>query len=275
MKHIKRMYLYIMEFVKTAAEDNIGMYAAQASFFVSLSSIPFVMLLLALLKYFVPINSWEVQNFAAGYFPQTIDPLIRTVLSEIFNSSSDISIISLTAITTLWLSSGGFMAIHSGLNKIYDVEKKKNYFYRRFVSMLYTLCFLLTLLFSFLLFAFGNRIHYFLHETFPFLPDILSDIIRARVFIFALMLTLIFALFYTFIPYKKIKFIKQLPGAVFSAAGWCVFSYAYSVYIEYFSNYSYVYGSLTAIVFLMLWLYFCMWIFLYGAEINKMIWQRN
>ncbi len=50
-----------------------------------------------------------------------------------------------------------------------------------------------------------------------------------------------------------------------------VFSFFYSIYIEHFSNYSFVYGSLAAIVFLMLWLYFCMNIFLFGAQINKMI----
>ena len=62
-----------------------------------------------------------------------------------------------------------------------------------------------------------------------------------------------------------------LAGAFFAAACWIIFSIAYSVYIDTFSDYTYFYGSLTAVVLLMLWVYICMNIFLYGAQINKYI----
>ena len=62
-----------------------------------------------------------------------------------------------------------------------------------------------------------------------------------------------------------------MPGALFTGAGWILFSYIFSVYINNFSNYSRIYGSLTAIVLLMLWLYSCMTILLYGAEVNMEI----
>ncbi|MBS5724524.1 MAG: YihY/virulence factor BrkB family protein, partial [Clostridiales bacterium] len=63
-------------------------------------------------------------------------------------------------------------------------------------------------------------------------------------------------------------------GAIFAALGWVLFSYFYSLYIQYFPSASYLYGSLAAIVFLMLWLYICMMILIYGAEINKYIFRK-
>ena len=52
------------------------------------------------------------------------------------------------------------------------------------------------------------------------------------------------------------------------AVGWSVFSYFFSLYFELFPNFSNMYGSLTALIMLMLWLYICMNLVLYGAEIN-------
>lgn len=67
------------------------------------------------------------------------------------------------------------------------------------------------------------------------------------------------------------KLSSHLPGAVFSSLGWILFSYFYSLYIKWFPRSSYVYGSLAAVVFFLLWLYFCMSILLWGAEINKSV----
>ena len=59
-----------------------------------------------------------------------------------------------------------------------------------------------------------------------------------------------------------------MPGALLTAMAWMVFSYFFSLYFTFFPNFSNMYGSLTAIIMIMLWLYVCMNIVLYGAEIN-------
>ena len=61
------------------------------------------------------------------------------------------------------------------------------------------------------------------------------------------------------------------PGALLSAAGWILFSYLYSIYTRFFPRSSHLYGSMATLVILMLWLYFCMIIFLCGAEVNKLL----
>ncbi|MCC8169710.1 MAG: YihY/virulence factor BrkB family protein, partial [Oscillospiraceae bacterium] len=203
--------------------------------------------------------------------PETIANFLTTIINELFNKASSVSIISITAVTTLWLSSKGVMALYLGLNNVFNPEKKPNYFYSRFISVIYTLFFIIALLLTIVVFGFGNKIENILSGHSALLSVIISFLLNIRVILFTVLLTLGLASFYRFLPHGNSgKFKYQIPGALCAAGGWMLFSFFYSIYIEYYSNYSYVYGSLTAIVFLMLWLYFCMNIFLYGAEINKL-----
>ena len=67
----------------------------------------------------------------------------------------------------------------------------------------------------------------------------------------------------------------HVPGAILSAAGWMIFSYAFSVYIDEYSGFSNTYGSLTTVILMMLWLYFGMYITLIGAEFNQLLAKRR
>ena len=66
-----------------------------------------------------------------------------------------------------------------------------------------------------------------------------------------------------------------MPGAFITAIGWMVFSDAFSMYLDSFSGFSNMYGSLTTIIFIMLWLYFGMYITLIGAEFNQLLAERR
>ena len=82
------------------------------------------------------------------------------------------------------------------------------------------------------------------------------------------LLSIVFTSHYTYVPVHKHTLRSQVPGGVFATLGWIIFSYLFSIYFNHFSNFSYMYGSLTAIVVVMLWLYICICILLVGAEIN-------
>ena len=76
---------------------------------------------------------------------------------------------------------------------------------------------------------------------------------------------------YRFIPKHDYKFKKQIPGALFGAVACNIVSIFYSLYIELFTGFSLMYGSLTTVVLAMLWIYACMYSILLGAAINKTI----
>ena len=79
---------------------------------------------------------------------------------------------------------------------------------------------------------------------------------------------------YKFLPNRKDWLRKQIPGALFSAIGWQVVSWIFSMYLDIFEGFSDMYGSLTTIVLIMLWLYFCMYCILLGAEVNIVLYGK-
>lgn len=270
MEKFRNKFEKILEFIDRLTGDNVSVYAAQASFFLIISAIPLLMLIFTIIKLFINIDLRSILHVINAFAPAEISNLITTILNELFNKTSSIPVISITAISTLWLASKGIMALYMGLNNVYHVPMR-NYIYSRLVSVVYTLALVATLILTILFFAFGNKFEIFIASHSIILSNIVQFILRGRIIFFMAYLTLLFALFYKFLPKKETSFKNQLPGAAFAAAGWMIFSFIYSIYINNFSNYSYFYGSLAAIVFLMLWLYFCMNIFLYGAQINKML----
>lgn len=270
MKTIKDIFSKIIKFILKITGDDLSIYAAQASFFIIISVIPFSMLVLSIIKLFINIDINSILHTINSFAPAAISTFLTETITDLFTKSGSVQVISVTAVSTLWLASRGVMALYTGLNKVYR-SRSKNYFIGRLISILYTLAFIAALILTIVFFGFGSKLEYFINSHSPFFSTLLDFFLRGKILIFMIYLTFVFALFYKFLPKKDNRFKAQLPGATFSAVGWMVFSFFYSIYIEHFSNYSFVYGSLAAIVFLMLWLYFCMNIFLFGAQINKMI----
>lgn len=265
MSRIKKIWDFLMSFT-----ESISIYAAQASFFIIISAIPLMMLVFTLAKPILSINQFEIINKINSFMPAEISSFLTHVVNDLFDKTSSVPVISVSAISALWLASRGVMALNTGLSKVYEVQER-NYFFSRLVSILYTLVFAAAIILTLILFAFGSRIEAAIINSHFMNYSIVRFLLKGRFIIVIIYLTLVFALAYTFMPKPNNKFIQQLPGAFIATISWIGFSYIYSIYIEHFSNYSFVYGSLTAIVFMMLWLYFCMNIFLYGAKINKML----
>ena len=128
---------------------------------------------------------------------------------------------------------------------------------------------ILALVVSLGILVFGYGIESYLLEKFSFLMNYQDSMIVLPTGLALVILILLFAVLYTYLPNRKMVFIRQLPGAVFTSVAWAVFSYAFSIYLEYASNMSVLYGSLTTLVVVMLWLYFCMYLLFIGAEINQ------
>jgi membrane protein len=261
-----------MQIIKTVGgffnrmkHDHVGAYAAQAAYFIMLSFIPFIMLLMNLVQY-TPINKLDVEIAIIKAMPPAFEGLINTILEEIYTKS--FTILSVTAITAIWSSGRGILALTNGLNSICHVDETRNYVLMRLRSAAYTILFIIAIILSLVLLVFGNKIHASLVEYAPFLSKISGFLISVRTVGTITLLTAVFLLMFKILPNRKTKIRDQLPGAIFTACSWTFFSFAFSVYIDNFTGLSYMYGSLTTIVIVMLWLYCCMYLILIGAEVN-------
>lgn len=249
------------------ARDEITVYAAQASFFIVIAFFPFIMLLLTLIQFIPAINKSDLLSIMVRIMPNMLDSLVVGIVDDLYVKSPG-TILSITALAALWSAARGMMGIERGLNRIYGTIEKRNYVVRRLVCSFYTLIFMIVCIVSLVLLVFGTSIQNMFVRLFPLLSSITRHLISFRSLLAMLLFFICFVGLYTIVPKKKQKPRNQFPGAAFSTVCWLLFSYAFSLYFTNFSNFSYMYGSLTAIVLLMLWLYFCICILFIGAEIN-------
>ena len=248
-------------------EDSISAYSAQAAFFVIISVFPLAMLLLTLIKY-LPYFKEGVPMIQFDMFPHDLNVFATNVLQEIVNKSSN-TVLSISAVTALWSASKGVYSIILGLTSAYSIKETRGYIRMRILSIIYTIIFLAMLIAALGFLVFGNSIYRAMINYLPLAADNVTIIsLGVKWLLGFAVLVLFFEIMYIAVPNRKSTVFEELPGALVSAVGWIGFSFLYSFYIDNFSNYANLYGSLTAVVLLMLWLYFCMYIMLFGAEVN-------
>lgn len=271
MKTIKTVLRLCRRFSKKLNEDCIGAFAAQATLFILISFFPFLMFLLTLIKY-VPFINTDFTFTLQNILPADIFNFILVIVDEVKQSATG-ALISITVISALFTASKAFIAIVHGLNKIYpsDTRKHKNYITIRLMSVIYTVVFALLIIIVLLIFVFGNSIAAALARHFPIVEHFALLIISIRTAAGLGVLLFFFLFIYMFIPERKSSVIAELPGSFITAVSWMGFSHLYSIYIDTMGNFSATYGSLTAIVLCLLWLYACMYIMFIGAEINALL----
>lgn len=258
----------IRKITKKIAGDHVSAYAAQSAFFMMLSLVPILLLLMTLVRY-TPVTQANIIEVAYEIFPKTVSSTIISIINEVYNQTG--TAISVSILVAIWSAGKGVMAMSNGLNAIRGTQETRNYFVVRIRAGIYILLFLLAIILSLVLLGFGNSISLLINQHAPVLQYIFDFIIEIRTVVMILVLALFSTCIYQFLPNKRGKLKNQLPGAIFTAFGWTFASFLFSVYLDIFKGFSNMYGSLTTIVIIMLWLYFCMYVMLLGGEINDML----
>lgn len=268
----KEMLKKFFQKAATVSEDvtkaHVGAYAAQSAYFFMLCMIPIILLLLTLVQY-TPVTKADVMTAVMQVFPSSVDSLMISIVNQVYNQS--MGIIPVTIIVALWSAGKGVLAMTSGLNCIYECPETRSYIFLRIRSTIYTVLFIIVILLLLVVSVFGNSLNIFISTHAEFLEPLADWMIDKRALITPVVLMGFSLLIYKFLPNRKDRFVKQLPGAVFAAIGWMVISWVFSVYVDIFQGFSSMYGSLTTIVLIMLWLYFCMYSILLGGEFNKLL----
>lgn len=251
---------------------NIRLYAANAGFFVVLSLFPMLVLLLSLLRY----TGLQVQTLEAvleGIIPTALMPTVHDLLLNTYTNTSG-TVVSISALVSLWSSSRGIHGILTGLNAIYGVSEARSYLHTRLLSLLFTFLFLVVILLTLALHVFGTAIVGMIPPNATNVLNFLNDVVHLRFFLLLFVQTLLFTLVFTVFPSGKHPLSASLPGALLASIGWLVFSDLYSIYVTHFASLRNIYGSVYSVALSMLWLYCCLSILFYGGALNRYL-QEN
>ncbi len=256
----------IQQAVSYVVRLKIPVYAANAGYFIILSLFPTLVLLLGLLRY-TGLQIETLTGLLQGFIPDALLPSAKRLILSTYRNTSG-AIVSISALTALWSASRGIYGLLTGLNTIYDVTEDRGYFYTRAMSVFYTFLFLLVLLLTLVLNVFGSTILQALSNSDGAFFTLLSEVIDLRFLLLLILQTLLFTAMFMALPNRRNHFFDSLPGALLASFGWLAFSKLFSVYVENFSHYANIFGSVYAVALSMLWLYFCICIVFYGGALN-------
>lgn len=257
--------------IRRLQDMKIPSHAADAGYFIVLSVFPMLVLLLSVLRY-TPWDAQDLLRLLEGFLPAALmGAAERLVISTYAHTST--AVVSVSALGALWSASRGIYGLLTGLNAIYDVREDRGYLQTRLLSVLYTFLFVVVLLITLILGVFGEEILAMLPPASGGLGLLLTEVVDLRFFLMLFLQTALFTAMFMVLPNRRNSLRESLPGAVLASAGWLIFTKLFSFYVEYFSNYSNIYGSVYAVALSMLWLYFCISIVFYGGALNRLLMQ--
>jgi len=252
-------------------EDEVLDRAAALSFYFLFSLFPALLFLSALLG-FLPIRGMldAFLDNLARVLPPDAARLIRSTLEQVVQGSS-VSLLSFGALASIWAASTGMLSVITALNVAYGVSEQRAWWAQRLLAIALTLGFSVLLLAALTLLVFGpslggalaSRLGY--GNLYAWLWRVL-DVPLSVCFVLAAI-----ALVYYFAPAAEQRAPWVLPGAVLATGLWLLASFGLRLYVHAFGNFSTAYGSLGAVILLMLWLYLTGLVLLVGAEVNAEI----
>jgi membrane protein len=260
---------FIKELILRYKEDEVGSMSAELAYFFLLSLFPFLIFLVTLIGY-LPISQIDVLAFVRQYAPVGTVDLIEENLNFIVNSNKG-GLLSIGIIGTLWSSSNGINAVVRSFNKAYDVKETRNFFITRGISILLTFGMIFVIIVALLLPVFGKQIGIFMFSSFGLSDEFLDVWNGIRWIVSAAILFIVFTFLYWVAPNRPLKFKEIISGSFFATFGWMFVSLAFSYYVNSFGHYSTTYGSLGAIIVLMIWFYLSAMIIIIGGEINAIL----
>lgn len=262
---------FVKDFWKEAEDDNIFNGAAALSYYLLLSVFPAAIFLLSLLPY-LPIANLQqaIMDLLQQALPEQTANLFEGVIQSVVSNKKG-GLLTFGLLFTLWSASSGLYAIMQQLNITYDVKEGRPFWKTRGTAIILMTLFFILVIGAFALMIFGRTIQNAIAGFLGTSHALLITFATIRWIIIAFFLLLGFALIYYFGPDVEQKFRFITPGSVVGVVLLGLTSLAFRIYISNFSNYDATYGSLGAVIILMVWLYISGLVILIGSEINALI----
>ena len=250
-------------------DDALGI-AAQLAYYLILALFPFILVLVSLLGTF---GSEELASEVLAYFqrvmPEQAYEIIREFTANIISGKAEApGLFTFGILFTIWAASGAFAALINALNRAYDVQETRPFWKVRGIAILMMLGLSVLVLIGVLLLVLGPQIGMAIANVFGLEETFLLvwDIARWPAALFFMIFTV--ALLYYFAPDVDQPFRWITPGGLIGVLLWVLASVAFNFYVSNFGSYNKTYGSIGAVIVLLLYLYISSLTILFGATLN-------
>lgn len=259
---------------KSIQEDDVFGRSAALSYYFMLALFPLLLFLLSLVGLFAGSGielRQSLMQMLARIVPTSASQLINTTVEEVTKHSSGMKLV-FGLLAALWAAANGMTAMMESLNVAYHVKESRSWVRKHLIALGLTLGDSVLLLTALALVLYGGKIagylaaHFGLGHTFT-----IAWLVVQWPIVLAFMLVG-YSMIYYFAPnLDQPKWAWVTPGAVVGFVLWIAASIAFRIYLHFFNSYSATYGSVGAVIILMLWLYLTGAAILIGGEVNAEI----
>lgn len=253
--------------------DEVFTRSAALSYYFFSALVPMVFFLMAVLGLFASQSEHLRNNllrYAAEVMPASAFALVEKTLREISTSSTGLKLI-FGLVLSLWAGSGGMRSIMDALNRCYHVQEERPYWKRLLVSLALTVAMAMLAVCALAIVLYGREIAqsvgaYIGLSGFAMMAWKFTQLPLALFFVLVA-----FALVYYWGPDAEQRWQWITPGSIVGVVVWIAVSSLFRAYLHFYNSYSKTYGSLGAVIVLLLWLYITGLAILMGGEINSEI----
>ena len=264
---MKKFLSYCKVYADGIGQNNLSAHAAACAFYMFLSLVPFVGLAASILPY-TGLSQNDLISFLSRYIPDALENIIVSVTDDIYLASG--AVLPITVIIAIYLSSRAFSALIRGVEVISGAQRYTPFLKRTLLACIYTIGIIVDMVIVLLLIIFSKRLVSLVSSEIPIVSPVIAFLIKFRFLFAIIILVCIFSTIYRYVPEMKLGFGALLPGSIFAAGAWLLFTWGFSLFLKLGFGFS-TYGNLAAIIICLLWMYWCMFIILLGAYTNVFI----
>ena len=252
--------------------DNILGFGAQISFYLLVSLIPFLVLMLTLLSNLHIVSA----NFIASTlrnFEIIPDAVFNLIESSIIGVTMPSSSVPFYILVVLWFASRGIRSIMNVIHMTFRTQESKNLIKHFLSSFFLTIAFIILLILFMVFILFGDALSQYLSEKLSWSFLIETTVKILRYFIPLFFLFIFYTALYCVIPAKELKIRDVLPGSLFATV--CSFgvSKIFSVMTTSATSYSALYGGISGVIITCTWMYFFSIVLVLGSEVNACLYE--
>ena len=268
------LYQIFKIFIKKINEDEIFERSLAVAFSFTLGAFPFIIFLFALIPYiniFIPeINSEKIMGFLNQIMPSNMYDITKETILDLVSIKRG-GLLSFGVLAALFLSTNGFNTLIKTFNSCYKLDEQRGFFKTRFTALILTLIFLIVAIFSILLSTVGAFFTTWLNSNNYFFYDFFYYTYIYSILILFIIFYLVITSIYYFAPviHNKWKFFSS--GSTIASIGCVLITLLFSFYLNNFSTYNKIYGSIGVLIAFMSWVYLISSMLLIGFEWNTSI----
>jgi membrane protein len=265
-------YSVIEFFLRWVDKRDLHLRASALSFTFFLSLFPSAIFFFTLIAY-LPLKKSpdEILFFLQGVVPNNAFKIIKSTLEDILKHQRS-GLLSVGFVLAIYFGTNGFHSLMNTLNKYGKEKETRSFWKQRAIAIILSIIVSVALLLAVSLVTAGNwLIHWF--DKMKYFPSKITPALLFVVnngFVIMIILTIISCIYY-FAPSKHSKWRFWTPGSIFACAVALSTTYLFSIYVNMFNAYNKVYGSIGALIVIMLLIYINTYILLLGYELNVVI----